>query len=139
MPRTKGAKKLVFTEREHELVLAMCAFGIPHVEIAKKLHCSPRSLEKHFKKELQGGKIDAVLTIANCLYKNAQSGNVTAQIFYLKTQGGWKETARTEVVGDNGGPVKLEAARDALETKLARLVAKNEEEPAAPSDQEPSK
>ena len=33
------------------------------------------------------------------------SGNVTAMIFYLKTQCGWKETERYEVTGGDGEPL----------------------------------
>jgi hypothetical protein len=34
--------------------------------------------------------------VANALFEAALSGNVTAMIFFLKTQAGWKETTVTE-------------------------------------------
>lgn len=46
----------------------------------------------HYKK----GKSKAVASIASNLIKQAQDGNTTAAIFYLKTQAGWKETQVTE-------------------------------------------
>lgn len=35
--------------------------------------------------------------MAKSLIQQAQEGNLTAQIFYLKTQGGWKEGNQLEV------------------------------------------
>ena len=38
------------------------------------------------------GKARAVGSVAQSLITKARAGNVTAMIFYLKTQGGWRET-----------------------------------------------
>ena len=38
------------------------------------------------------GKARAVGAVAQSLVTKARAGNVTAMIFYLKTQGGWRET-----------------------------------------------
>lgn len=38
------------------------------------------------------GKSKAIATVAQNLIRQAQEGNVTAIIFYLKTQAGWRET-----------------------------------------------
>ena len=46
------------------------------------------SVSVHYKK----GKSKAVANIAGNLVKKAQEGNVSAQIFFLKTQAGWHET-----------------------------------------------
>ena len=48
------------------------------------------------------GKAKAIANIASNLIKKAQSGDLGAQVFYLKTQAGWKETQRLEGGGDNG-------------------------------------
>ena len=37
------------------------------------------------------GKVKQVASMGSNLVKLAKQGNVTANIFYLKTQGGWKE------------------------------------------------
>ena len=39
------------------------------------------------------GCAKAVSSVAQSLLQSARDGNITAQIFYLKTRGGWKETA----------------------------------------------
>lgn len=37
------------------------------------------------------GKAKAVLSVANSLVTKAREGDITAQIFFLKTQGGWSD------------------------------------------------
>jgi hypothetical protein len=43
------------------------------------------------------GKARAVGAVAQSLVTKARGGNVTAMIFYLKTQGGWRETVDVAV------------------------------------------
>ncbi len=49
-------------------------------------------------------KGEAIASVANNLVMQAQNGNTSAAIFYLKTQAGWKETDRHEIVGDEEQP-----------------------------------
>ena len=44
------------------------------------------------------GRAKAVGAVAQSLIAKARSGNVVAMIFFLKTQGGWRETDRHEVM-----------------------------------------
>ena len=46
------------------------------------------------------GKAKAVGNVAKNLIQQAQNGNITAAIFYLKTQAGWKETQTVEHDGE---------------------------------------
>jgi len=43
------------------------------------------------------GKYKAIGSIANSLLSKARAGDTTCQIFYLKTQAGWRETERVEL------------------------------------------
>ena len=36
------------------------------------------------------------------MFKSAKDGNITAQIFWLKTQAGWRETNYHELTGKDG-------------------------------------
>jgi len=45
------------------------------------------------------GKAKAIAHVANGLLQKARAGDTTSAIFYLKTQAGWRETARMEQVG----------------------------------------
>lgn len=47
----------------------------------------------HYKK----GKSKAIANVAKNLIQQAQDGNTTAIIFYLKTQAGWKETEQQDI------------------------------------------
>ena len=63
------------------------------------------------------GKARAIGAVAQSLIAKARGGDTASMIFYLKTQGGWRETAALEHSGPGGGPVVV--ASDAR----ARLVA----------------
>ena len=52
----------------------------------------------HYKK----GKSKAIANISQNLIKQAQDGNTTAAIFYLKTQAGWKETQVVDNTSSDG-------------------------------------
>ena len=56
------------------------------------------------------GRARAVGAVAQSLIAKARAGNVTAMIFFLKTQGGWRETDRLELSGRAGGPIRMAAA-----------------------------
>lgn len=53
----------------------------------------------HYKK----GKASAIANVAKGLVQQAIEGNMTAAIFYLKTQAGWRET---EMVADDTNTAK---------------------------------
>jgi carbohydrate-selective porin OprB len=44
------------------------------------------------------GRTKAIGSVAQALIQQAQAGNTTAMIFYLKTQAGWRENDREEGV-----------------------------------------
>jgi hypothetical protein len=81
-------------------VEAMAGYGIPEADIATVLEIDPKTLRKHYRRELDKGHIKATATIAGNLYRLATGSGreaVTAAIFWLKTRAGWKETAVQEV------------------------------------------
>ena len=76
------------------------------------------------------GKARAIGAVAQSLVTKARAGNVTAMIFFLKTQGGWRETVevdnRTTVVDgttSGDGFTRLAAYLDQVATRTgSRLV-----------------
>ncbi len=66
-------------------------------QIADFLGVSTRTVRRRMKEDsrvlsaYQKGKSGALASVASNLIKQATEGNVVAAIFYLKTQGGWKE------------------------------------------------
>jgi hypothetical protein len=92
-----GRPVFIPTEDQKFLVTMMSSTGIPHERQAKAIGVNSKTLRKYFKKELQVGRNRAHAEIAGALYKRALDGNVPAQIFYLKTQAGWREAQRLEL------------------------------------------
>ena len=73
-------------------VEAMAAYGIPELNIAAVVGVDPKTLRKHYRDELDLGETKANAQVAGFLFNSARSGNVTAQIFWLKTRARWRET-----------------------------------------------
>jgi len=77
---------------QRQQVEAMAAYGIPEIDIAAVVGVDPKTLRKHYRDELDLGETKANAQVAGFLFSAARNGNVTAQIFWLKTRAGWRET-----------------------------------------------
>src|SRR6478735_10692924 len=73
-------------------VEALAAYGIPEADISGVVGIDPKTLRKHYRDELDLGETKANAQVAGFLFSAAKNGNVTAQIFWLKTRARWKET-----------------------------------------------
>ena len=73
-------------------VETMAAYGIPETDISAVLGIDPKTLRKHYRDELDHAQTKANAQVAGFLFNSARNGNVTAQIFWLKTRASWKET-----------------------------------------------
>jgi hypothetical protein len=70
------------TEEQKTKVKTMAMCGARHENIALKLDITPKTLRKHFRKELTHGTIDAHLQIRKTLFSMATSGrNIAATIY----------------------------------------------------------
>jgi hypothetical protein len=99
-------KEHIPTEETRKLVKGLAAVGTRYVDIAHKIDITDDTLRKHYKAELEDGRIDANAQIANTLFQQAKKGNMTAAIFWLKTRAGWKETNITELAAAEGQEIK---------------------------------
>ena len=70
----------------------MAAYGIPEPDISRTVGIDPKTLRKHYRDELDLGTTKANAQVAGFLFNSAKNGNVTAQIFWLKTRARWRET-----------------------------------------------
>lgn len=95
------------TDDSKKLVRSLSAVGIRYVDIAQKLDITDDTLVKHYKKELEDGRIDANAAIGQTLFNQAKDGNTSAAIFWLKTRAGWKETSTLELTGNEGGAIQV--------------------------------
>lgn len=105
-------------------------------EIARRLGICEKTLRKYYRAELDFAKENTAVEVAKNLkqyamgLKGTEKAQVTAAIFYLKTQCGWRETINVNDVTDpNAG------ARERLASKLgAKLPSIGEEGGASLAD-----
>src|SRR2546423_13021850 len=86
MPRTA----FVVTHAMREKVRYFAGLGGRQDDIAKMIGCAPKTLRKRFRSELDRGVAEANATMSGYLFAAAKAGNVTAQIFWLKTRAHWR-------------------------------------------------
>ena len=112
-------------------VEAMAAYGIPEMDIARVIGIDPKTLRKHYREELDLGTTKANAQVAGFLFNAARNGNVTAQIFWLKTRARWREVPlelRHSIIRK---PVS-EMTDEELMARIEELKA--ETEPGAPAN-----
>jgi hypothetical protein len=94
------------TEEQRRLVRAMAGFGIRQDDIAAHLEIDPKTLRKHFRRELDRGTVEANAKVAQSLFNMTTQGNdVAAAIFWMKARAGWREKHDLEVTGKDGAPL----------------------------------
>jgi predicted ArsR family transcriptional regulator len=94
-------------DENRKIVKMLSAVGTRHEDIATKLDITDDTLRKHYRKELDEGRIEANASVAQTLYQQAKNGNTTAAIFWLKTRAQWRENDRLEVTGADGAPMQM--------------------------------
>tara|TARA_R100000995_G_scaffold79933_1_gene51334 strand:- start:238 stop:687 length:450 start_codon:yes stop_codon:yes gene_type:complete len=102
MENNAGRPEYQKTDEDAKNVEALTIAGVPQKLVSKILKISEPTLRKHYRDELDTSKAKANAVISQSLFKLAREGNVTAQIFWLKTQAGWKETNHVELTGKDG-------------------------------------
>lgn len=102
-------------------VKTLAGVGVQHVHIAAKFGISVNTLRKYYKRELDAGKAEAIADAATRLFKKVQEDNLTAIIFYLKTQAGWSEKLD---LSNTDGTLQPR-------TKIKRIVVNSAEEVVA--------
>jgi len=114
-PDGRGRPAFDPTDEQRKTVKAMAGFGIPQEDIAAVLDVDPKTLRKHFRIELDTGETIATVKVAESLYNNATSGNVAAQIFWMKARAGWSE--KHELGGFGGQPLMVQVVKPNPDTE----------------------
>lgn len=84
-------------DTDKERITGMALAGVNHEIIAKVMKMSRTTLYKYYRDDLDWAKASCNGMVANALFKNAfKENNTAAQIFWMKTQAGWRETNRVE-------------------------------------------
>lgn len=85
------------TEEDIKNVESLAARGMDEQDIALCLDLYPTTLTrkkaefKQLEQAIKRGKAKGLANVTAALLKNVKNGNVTAQIFYLKCKGKWKD------------------------------------------------
>ena len=97
------------TPADINTVTVMAAIGIPHADIARCIGTkgiARSTLQLHFADLLETSRNKAIAAVASRLYNKAlTSDNPAWAMFFLKTQGGWRERHQFEHTGKDGVPL----------------------------------
>jgi DNA-binding CsgD family transcriptional regulator len=89
--------KFLATEEQQRTAKSLAAFGMNQEAIARMLGCSPKTLRKHFSKDLELGDIEAVAQVAQAHYKMAKSGTDSrATVHFLEKRQRWLNVQSSE-------------------------------------------
>ena len=87
-----GKKKLMYETLKEQLGSVSASAKI--VGIHRRTHYDWIRDDKNYKKQVEGIKNYIIEVVENALFKSIMDGSVQAQIFYLKSKGGYIETQR---------------------------------------------
>lgn len=116
------------TKAQRDLVESLVAFGLTAEQIAAYI-VDPRTgnaisratLFRHFRVNLANGLPRANAVVAGALFEQAKKGVVPAQIFWLKSRGGWREQA-PDTPTTTAKPVR--DARERLAEQLEQMATR---------------
>lgn len=115
-----GPKPWEPTDDERRRVRLYAGLGMTQEQIGHLIGKSVDSLARRCREELDIGKAETLAKVAGTLVQKALNGDTTSAIFYLKTQGGWKETS----VHEHTGAIRQVHDLDKLsDEKLDTLIA----------------
>lgn len=97
------------TDVTRDVVKTSSGLGLPQEQICALIGIlDPKTLRKHYERELALGKAEASSAIANTLFNKAQAGDTTAMIWWTKAQMKWSETVKQELTGADGAALTIQ-------------------------------
>lgn len=121
--RSRGRPAFAPSRAQREAVKTASGAGVADHYIAllildrsSGLPISETTLKKHFRLELSQGRADAHLNVGKAILDQAKAGNMTAAIWYSKTQMGWRETQ--PIPAASADPSSAGTAADQLAQRL---------------------
>lgn len=108
------ARKIKFDYKE---VTNLAARGLTLEQVGAALGVTGRTIinrlndDPEFADAFEKGRAKGIAKVADALFKNAvEENNTAAQIFFLKSRGGWKETDKQEI--EINQPVQIVVKND---------------------------
>ncbi len=90
------------TDALRQTVQLHSTVGTPQETIADILGIDAKTLRKHYREELDQSTAKANATIGGALFNKAKNGDTAAQIFWMKTRAGWRETRVVDNTSSDG-------------------------------------
>ena len=87
--RKRGRPPYLVTADTRKKVYNLSIVGTRYEDIALVMGMSNDTLKKHYKNELEKGRIEANAAVAGTLYEKAKQGDTSSMIFWLKTRAQW--------------------------------------------------
>lgn len=97
----RGRKEILFSEEDKVNVETLAGYGLTTEQIARYFKVCKNTLLKNCSDNLDVGKSRGIALVTGELMNAIKNGNVTAMIFYLKTQAKWKETDDSSITINN--------------------------------------
>ena len=122
--RKPSKKQHVPTESQREAVEECVGLGLTQMQIAKVMGITANTLAKHYKDELEMGKVAKIAALSRTMFSigtdRTHKGVVPAAMYLLKTQGGeqFRETQRTELTGKDGKPLQVNTKSHTIDPTL---------------------
>lgn len=102
----------VKTEESSALVTRAAGLGLTVKQISLLLGISTPTVGRHYSAELETGRAIILFNVASNLYSIATTRDhphsARSAMFFLKTQGGWREVTRHEHTGKDGEAIQHE-------------------------------
>jgi len=104
----RGQPAYVPNDKDRKIVENCSAAAFSVEKMADMIGVCTKTLYRHYKKEMTGGRGEALLNVSAAMYmraidpKNGMTGT-TAGIWFEKTRGGLRETSVVEHAGSEGG------------------------------------
>ena len=99
--KPKGRPPHQPTEESRRMVETLAGYGVPQEDIGRILKIGRDCVRTHYLEEYDNGRAKANATICKFLYTQAQK-NLTAAIFWAKSQMQWKDHQHVELTGKDG-------------------------------------
>lgn len=102
-------------KQTRELVSLHATIGTDQDTIASLLDIDPKTLRKHYRKELNESTARANAAIGGALFNKAKGGDTTAMIFWMKTRARWSERSEVDHTSSDGSMTPKDTSSAVIE------------------------
>lgn len=104
-PGSSGQPRFIKTPQQSVVVQGLVSIGTEQWVIAQALQIPQRTLQRHFREELEQGRHVIHARIGGGIVASALAGDKTMMIFYAKAQMGWRDHRSIGFEDEKGQPV----------------------------------